>query len=116
MVSGQAIHDRARALGIAPAEEAAAGGGEAEAQGDAKIDVGWITHDAVVYGPDCLEEHGKEEPVIEIFLAGRTVVGVVLVLVPAQQRLERGIGGRARLVAIVLAEAGTGLLTQAAQA
>src|SRR5208337_4714178 len=61
MVSGQAIHDRARALGIAPAEEAAAGGGEAEAQGDAKIDVGWITHDAVVYGPDCLEEHGKED-------------------------------------------------------
>ena len=80
LISRRTIHDGPCPLAVAPGEDAAAGGGEGEAQGDANIDVGGITHDAVVHGPDRLEEHGKEEPVRDLFLGGRMAVGVVLVL------------------------------------
>ncbi|MBV8127536.1 MAG: hypothetical protein JO114_07765 [Planctomycetaceae bacterium] len=42
---------------------AAAGDGEAEAQSDAHIEVGGITHDALLENADRPEQHGQEEPV-----------------------------------------------------
>ena len=70
IISRQTIQDGPCPLAVAPGEDAPAGGGEGEAQGDANIDFGGITHDAVVHGPYRLEEHGKEEPVRDLFLGG----------------------------------------------